>query len=134
MKIKQTLIALALVIGIGGFFISPTVSADCPAVSIIPCNEVCANGEAPEGDVCKDGSKPNAIWGILSLVINILTAGIGIIAVGGAVYGAILYTTAGGSVDQTKQAKTIIFNVIIGLVAYAMMYSFLNFIIPCGLL
>ena len=119
MKIKQTLIALALVVGIGGFFISPVVSADCGGIktSIINCDGV-------QGQ--------NGIWQLLNIAISILTAGIGVAAVGGIVYGAILYTTAGGSVDQTKKAKTMIFNVAIGLVAYALMLSFLNFIIPGG--
>jgi hypothetical protein len=122
MRIKQTLIVFALMIGLGGFFISPIVSAeDAPSskavsTSIIPCND------------SKDG-----INCLLKLAINILTAGIGIAAVGGVVYGSILYTTAGGSAEQMKEAKQIIFNVVLGLVAYALMYSVLNYIIPGGL-
>ena len=87
---------------------------------------------------CKDGSTPdtstdqNGIWGILFLVINILTAGIGVVAVGGIVYGSILYASAGGSADQVKKARTIIINVVIGIVAYALMYALLNFIVPGG--
>lgn len=116
MKIKQTLIAIALMVGFGGLFISPVVSAatEC-GTSVIPCDA--ANG---------------GISGLLTLAIDILSAGIGVVAVGGVVYGAILYTTAGGSMDQTKKAKSIIFNVVIGLVAYALMLSFLNFLIPGG--
>ncbi len=72
-------------------------------------------------------------WGILLLAINILTAGIGIAAIGGIVYGAILYTSAGGSPEQVKKATTIITNVVIGVVAYALMFSGLNFLIPGGL-
>jgi len=126
MNIKQTILAFAIVIGMGGFLLSPVVAAeDCNgySTSVLPCG----------GDNSGTDVKNNGIWGILLLVINILTAGIGVAAVGGIVYGSILYTTAGGSMDQTKQAKTIIFNVVIGLVAYALMFSFLNFIIPGGL-
>lgn len=116
MKIKQTLLAIALIIGFGTLFISPVVSAatDC-GTSIIPCDA--ANG---------------GINGLLSLAIKILAAGVGVAAVGGVIYGSVLYTTAAGSAEQTKQAKAIIFNVVIGLVAYALMLSFLNFIIPGG--
>ena len=121
MKIKQTIVAIALLIGLGCFFVSPIVSAteDCGSfsTSIIPCKT--------------DGQ--SGIWGLLKLAINILTAGIGIVAVGGVVYGSILYTTAGGSAEQMKEAKHIIFNVVLGLVAYALMYAFLNYIIPGGL-
>ena len=121
MKLKQTLIVFALLIGLGGFFVSPIVAADdsggkAVSTSIIPCND------------SKDG-----INCLLKLAINILTAGIGIVAVGGVVYGSILYTTAGGSAEQMKEAKQIIFNVVLGLVAYALMYSVLNYIIPGGL-
>ncbi|MNH58411.1 hypothetical protein D3C85_1146540 [compost metagenome] len=87
---------------------------------------------------CSDGSAPNPIdsngvWGILKLAINIMTAGVGILAVGGIVYGSILYTSAGGSSEQTKKAMGIITNVVIGLIAYALMYAITNFLIPGGL-
>jgi hypothetical protein len=121
MKIKQTLIAFALVLGISSIALSPVVYAenDCGdySTSTLPCP--------------KDGE--NGVTSILLLIINILTAGIGVAAVGGVVYGAILYTSAGGSMDQTKRAKTIIFNVVIGLVVYALMYSFMNYLIPGGI-
>ena len=125
MKIKQTIVAIALLLGISCFLVSPVVSAaDCVdskgnkySTSILPCST--------------DGQ--SGIWGLLKIVVNILTAGIGIVAVGGVVYGSVLYTTAGGSAEQMKEAKHIIFNVVLGLVAYALMYAFLNYIIPGGL-
>lgn len=125
MKIKQTLIALALLIGIGMFVFTPVASAET-------CNQGTPNEYKTSIIPCSNNGQ-DGIWGILLLVINILTAGIGVAAVGGVVYGSILYTTAAGSMDQTKQAKMIIFNVLIGLVAYALMFSFLNFIIPGGM-
>ena len=73
------------------------------------------------------------LWSILLLAINILTAGVGVAAVGGIVYGAILYTSAGGSEEQVKKAMGVIQNVVIGVVAYALMYGALNFLIPGGL-
>jgi hypothetical protein len=88
---------------------------------------------------CADGSDPTTsvsdtgVWGILLLIINILTAGVGIAAIGGIIYGAVMYTTAGGSPEQVKKAMGIITNVVIGVVAYALMFSGLNFLIPGGL-
>lgn len=79
------------------------------------------------------GAKGSPIWSILKLAINILTGGIGIVAVGGIVYGSILYTSAGADTAQTKKAVSVITNVVIGLIAYALMYAVLNFIIPGGL-
>lgn len=90
------------------------------------------------GDICKGastdgGGKNSAIWAILILVLNILTAGVGIAAVGGIVYGAILYSSAGDKQDQTKKARGIITNTVVGLLAYALMYLILNFLIPGGI-
>lgn len=73
------------------------------------------------------------IWGVLLLAINILTAGVGVAAVGGIVYSSILYTTAGGSPEQAKKARTVIVNTVVGMITYALMFSFLNFIIPGGM-
>lgn len=78
------------------------------------------------------GTRNNGLWQLLLIVVNILTAGIGIVAVGGIVYGAVLYTTAGDKADQVKQAVDIIVNVVIGLILFALMWSLLNFIVPGG--
>ena len=79
------------------------------------------------------GVENTGVWSILLTAINIITAGVGIAAVGGIIYGSILYTSAGGSQEQVKKAMGIITNVVIGVVAYALMFSGLNFIIPGGL-
>lgn len=190
MKIKQTILAFAILTGFIAVLSGPTTyAASCGNVeltagqnccggvvtTIISCGQsgACASGPMdpwegsdPGTDAkklkaykekytytdptthakkthlygkCFDGSSPtngtekSGVWGILLLVINILTAGVGIVAVGGVVYGSILYTAAGGSPDQVKQAKTIIGNTIVGLLAYAFLFSFLNYIIPGGL-
>ncbi len=85
------------------------------------------------GDVCAESEEGGVIFGILKGVLIIMTAGIGIAAVGGIAYGALLYTTAENKPDQTKKAIGIITNVVIGLVAYALMAVLLNFLIPGGI-
>lgn len=126
MKIKQTILALVLLVGVFGLFIAnPLASAaTCGGVttSIVNCEQ--SGGK----DVNDTG-----VWGILLLAINILTAGVGVAAVGGIVYASVLYATSRGSVDQTKKAIVIIQNVVIGIVAYVLMFAFLNYIIPGGL-
>ena len=138
MKIKQTIKTL-----VAGFFVLALVAVASPAAStfaaadtpgskgcgvdtaIITCTDVV--------DVRQDGVENTAVWGLLLLAINILSAGVGIVAIGGVVYGSILYTSAGGSPEQVKKAMGIITNVVIGVVAYALMFSVLNFLIPGGL-
>lgn len=128
MKQKMTIFTLlaAFVVMVGVMFSGATVMAanECDKVntSIIPCED--GDGEGVQG---------TPLWGVLILVINILTAGVGIAAVAGVIFGAFLYTTAGGNPEQVKKAIGIITNVVIGVVAYAGMYIFLNFIIPGGL-
>jgi hypothetical protein len=85
------------------------------------------------------GTKPNTsvehsgVWGLLLMVINILTAGVGIVAVAGIIYGSVMYTSAGGNPENVKKARGIITNVVIGIIAYAFMFTILNFITPGGL-
>jgi hypothetical protein len=131
MKIKQTLVALTLSITAlcGVFALSPVVAAaDCGGAktAIIQC--AATNDTNKGADV-----KGNAIWQILILVLNIMTAGVGILAVGGIAYGTVLYTSAGDKADQVKKAKDMFVNVAIGLLVYGLMYSVLNFLIPGGL-
>lgn len=78
------------------------------------------------------GIENNGVWGLLLIVINILTAGVGLVAVGGIIYGAVLYASAEDRSDQVNQAKQIITNVVIGLVLFALMWALLNFIVPGG--
>lgn len=83
------------------------------------------------GVISCDDNK-NGVFSLLLLVINILTAGVGLVAIGGFVYGAILYTTAEGDSGKVTKAKETIFNVTLGLVAFALANAFLQFIVPGG--
>lgn len=135
---KQKIVALAIVMmSICTLGVVQSVSAACVEdqvkgqfccggvqTSIIQCTQPGGNDADP---------KDSGVWGVLLLVLNIMTGGVGILAVGGVVYGAIMYTTSSDSAEQTKQAKDIIRNVVIGLIAYAAMYLGLNFLIPGGI-
>ena len=133
MKIKQKIVSVMLaftaMLGVA-VVMSPAANAlECAGVktSIIG------------GDICKDAdenaedAQSSAIWSVLLLVLNILTAGVGIAAVGGIVYGSIMYASASDRQDQTKKGMDIIKNTVIGLIAYGLMYLVLNFLIPGGI-
>ena len=133
-NIKQTLLGLAMILGfVGVFLVSaiPVSAATCGGTetNIIGCDQV----KRADNDPTPVSIKDNAIWGVLMLAINILTGGIGIAAIGGIVYGSVLWSSSGSSLEGVKKAKEIITNVVIGLVAWAAMYSLLNFFIPGGL-
>lgn len=125
---------LILTLGIavfGGLFVSVSVGAvtsgnnNCGVnTSIITCPATTDNAGTTDN---------TAVWVLLKIIINILTGGIGLVAIAGIVYGSILYTSAAGNPEQVKKAMGIFTNVVIGIVAYVLMYAVLNFIVPGGL-
>ena len=128
MNIKQTIrivsVAMSLLAGaISVVGLVPSY-ADCGGVqtAIINCSQSGGSG----------GIEKTGLWGILLITINILTAGVGILAVAGIVYGAILYMSSGGNPEQVKKARTVFTNVVIGVVAFGGMFALLNFLVPGG--
>lgn len=80
-------------------------------------------------DVCDCGHGEGVI-AILNLVVRILTVGVGILAAIGISVAGVQYLTAGGSEEQTRKAKRRIFEVVIGLFAYVLIYAVLSFLLP----
>jgi hypothetical protein len=60
----------------------------------------------------------------------VLTVGIGVLGVLGITVVGIQYLTAGGSEEQTRKAKRRLFEIIIGLVGYVLIYALLKFLMP----
>lgn len=150
MKIKQTLITLAVIMGAftGALAYSPVSLAD----SMNPSPNAADNADAQAGGTggttcggakvailsCTQGAgattKDNGVWGLLVMALQILTGAVGIVAVAGIAYGAALYASSGDKPEQAKQGMEYIRNVVIGLVAYGLMFVVLNFIIPGGII
>jgi len=135
MKIKQTIVSLMMLLGIVAV---PIIIATTPASAECVDVNKCCGGANTAIITCTQNNqgsnaKDNAIWGVLVIVLNILTGGVGIAAVGGIVFASILYSSAAEDAAQVKQAKDLIQNIVIGLVAYGLMYIGLNFIIPGGI-
>lgn len=88
-----------------------------------------------EGAAREGGNKPvqdSAVWALLLIVLNVLTGLVSIAAVGGLVYGAIMYASAQDNAGQVQEAIGIIRNVIIGIVIYIGMFALLQYLIPGG--
>lgn len=130
MNLKQTIRTLLLAgllvipagIVVGTAYTAQAASCGGVDTALIDCSQ-----GGSETDVEDTG-----IWGILILTINIFTAGVGVLAVVGFVYGGILYITSGGSPEQIKKARVVFTNVVIGVIAFGVMFALLNFIIPGG--
>ncbi len=72
------------------------------------------------------------IEGILRLVLKILVYGLGAAATLGVVIAGIMYLTARDNEQQVATAKKRLYEVVIGLVAWAVMFTVLNWLVPGG--
>ena len=75
-------------------------------------------------------------WGIeniLKLILNVLVYGLGAAATLGVIIAGIMYMTARDNESQVAKAKTRLYEVVIGLVAWALMYAVLQWLLPGGL-
>lgn len=75
-------------------------------------------------------SSVSDIQSLLMLIVKILFYGLGAAAVVGVVVAGILYLTARDNENQVTKAKTRLFEIVIGLVAWALMWTVLHFLIP----
>jgi len=126
MKTKQIVLSLlALAIGFGAAFIPMTASADTLQCTVLP-QDICES--ASSGDLQSSGT-----WKILLLILNIMTALVGVAAVAALGFAGFLYATAADDSAKVKKAKDMILNTCIGIAAYGAMYVALNFLVPGGI-
>lgn len=92
-------------------------------------NKVGSNftGESYNCSCDEDGS---SIYGLLRLILNIMTIGIGILGIIGITIVGIQYLTAGGNEEQTRKAKQRLIEIVIGLVVYIALYALLSWLLP----
>jgi len=129
MKIKQTIRNIVL----AGLFIAPLAFfgfISVPNAEALKCGDTETALIACDAD--GKGVEGTGLWQLLLIAINILTAGVGVLALGGIIYGSVLYASAGGNPEQVKKAKTAFTNVVIGVVAFGGMFTLLNFLVPGG--
>ena len=81
-------------------------------------------------DGCAEESGKDSIICLLKLGVNILSVGVGILGVIGISVSGVQYLTAGGSEEKTRKAKRRLFEIVIGLAAYAVMYFLLAWLLP----
>ena len=81
---------------------------------------------------CDPQSGAANIANILALVINIMTAGIGILATIGIIISGIQWMTARDKEEQIVKAKSRLFNIVLGLFVWGIMWLVLSWLIPGG--
>ena len=118
-------IIIATIVGVS-FFATPVFADSC----------TCEDGgkgvrTSIIGGGCScDSGNGDSVINVLNSVVDILTVCIGILGVIGITIVGIQYLTASGNEEKLKKAKRRMFEIIIGLVAYVLIYSFLRWLLP----
>ncbi|MBQ9180610.1 hypothetical protein IJ135_00730 [Candidatus Saccharibacteria bacterium] len=81
-------------------------------------------------DGCFEDNGGSGISHIIMLVIDIMSVGVGILGVIGISISGIQYLTAGGNEERTRKSKRRLFEIVIGLVAYGLIYALMSWIVP----
>jgi hypothetical protein len=74
----------------------------------------------------------NPIVQDITLIVNFLSAGVGLVIVGVIILGGIQYAMAGDSPDAVNKAKQRITNPLIALVAFLFLFAFVQWLVPGG--
>lgn len=80
-----------------------------------------------------EGNDGGGVIEILNLVLNIMTMGMGILATIGLIIAGIQWLTARDKEDQVVKAKSRIFNIVIGVIVWGIMWLVLSWLLPGGL-
>ena len=141
MSIKKSLLSVLFILILAFSFSSPLLThqayADIATTtsSITPTNPQASFADSVEttffGDV-KDDGNGCSVFKILNLILDILSGAIAIAAVVGITVAGIQYMTSREHEEQATKAKRRIFEIVIGLVAYALLYVALSFVMPGG--
>ena len=78
----------------------------------------------------KDLDGQGRIECLIDIVVNVFTAGIGILGVTGIIIVGIQYLTAGGDEAKMTKAKRRMYEIVIGLVLYMLGYALLKWLLP----
>ena len=104
------------------------------------------DGSIPKGDVCGSGDdavKTNFDFGcegeggsiqdLAYAFIRFLSIGVGLVLAASIIYAGIQYTASQGNPEKTSEAKNRIYNAIIALVFYLLIFAIIQYLVPGGL-
>ena len=117
-KLTTCLIALTSAIGALLLFSRSVYALDC---AVLP-SEICSKAEDSE-----------AIFALLNFFLTILVALVGIVAISMFIWAGVLYASGDANSNRVAQAKTIMTNTTVGIIAFGLMYLALNWLIPGGI-
>jgi hypothetical protein len=79
---------------------------------------------------CDSKTGLGTIGDLIKISLLVLTVLIGVVATGGLAYAGVIYAAARDEQSKISEAKTIIRNVIIGLVLYGFTVAIINWLVP----
>lgn len=121
---KKILFSILAVI-MGGFMLVTPVFATCSDAQL---KQGCVSTSILGNGCSCDSGNGDSISNLLKLIVDIMTIGIGILGVIGITVVGIQYLTAGGNEEKTRKAKRRMFEIVIGLVAYVLIYAALKWL------
>ena len=123
---KKLLLSLVAII-MGGFMVVTPAFAECTQEQL---DNGCVSTSIIDNGCSCDSGDGASIKKTLRLVVDIISMGIGILAVIGVIVSGLQYLTAGDSEEKTRKAKRRIVEIVIGIAIYVLMYAILTFLIP----
>lgn len=108
----------------------------CPPnqVQITDGQASCDTSNPCSGNIANNQAASCLFKTYINPAIALLSSLVGIVVVITIIRGALTYTSSGGDPSKAAAGKQHIINALIGLAAYLMLYVFLQFIIPGGIL
>ncbi len=82
---------------------------------------------------CKDDGTGSCIYKYVNLFLNFLSTGVGVVILIMMIVGGIQYATSSGDPNAIGAAKGRIMNALIALIAFILMYSVLQWLVPGGI-
>jgi hypothetical protein len=105
---------------------------DCPYGPPVPSGTDCAAAQT-SGNCSKSLTDCDLISKYINPLIDFLSALVGVSVLIAIIVGGIQYSSSAGDPSKASTAKAHIRNAIIALIAFVLLYSMLNFLIPGGL-
>ena len=129
-----TMKRILLALGIVGFFATAPLVAHAQPSNPTPSTQSIQNSSCgttkTQFIACDSKTGVGTINDLIRIGVIVLTVLIGIVAVAGIAYAAILYSSARDNQSQTGEAITIIRNIVIGLLLYGFTIAIINWLLP----
>lgn len=128
-KITTAIAAVMMMLGAMGMAAMPVFAEDPPdggGGGDGGCVDTAVLGEG--GQYCED--RDGGVKGLIMSVVDIMSVGVGILGVIGITVVGLQYLTAGGSEEKVRTAKRRMFEIVVGLVAYVLIYAILKWLLP----